>query len=536
MLASAVNEFSDELDSAKESLRQEQFEDAIRVAVTLLGASISDWQVWKVLAEGLLGKLALTEADEAIMTALELSPNNPEVLVVLGKIQRKQGKIPESIETFRSVIALDETYVIAMREMHNSVLQLTRLETSELVTETKKCIALYESSIIDDPTRIDLYYSLSHLYISVGRSADSVELLMQLNQILPECPIAKFNLAMGLKDDGQYDRALDILKEIEAPDADFAGKVGHSLAHLHITKMDFSRGWDAYECRWDDEHFPSKNLKELNSKIPSWDGQYVDHLLVWAEQGIGDEVMFASALEDANQRCRRLTVACDKRLIPVYQRSFSPDIDYLPKSASAISGAFNAQLPIGSLPRLFRRSAAEFPRWTAGYLSPNKSVVSKIRRNLCANGQEIVGISWFSNSITHTRLMRNCGLKDLIEVIGPKNKVFVCLQYGPVERDIQRLEAETGIKILNPDDIDQTNDIDNLCNMIASCDRVVSIDNATAHFGGALGVPTTVLLPTYLDWRWGSMDGKGSYWYPSLQFHHQQSPGKWPPLRDTLRT
>ena len=266
----------------------------------------------------------------------------------------------------------------------------------------------------------------------------------------------------------------------------------------------------------------------MNSKIPQWDGQLVNNLLVWAEQGIGDEVMFASAIEDANRRCKTLTVACDKRLIPIFKRSFSKEIEFLPKSASAICGLFDAQLPIGSLTKLFRRNLEAFSNNKPSYLVPNLQVVEKIRSNLNADGKEVVGLSWFSNSITHTRLMRNCSLDDMIKVIGSDGKVFVCLQYGDVDSDLQDFQSKTGITILNPDDIDQKNDIDNLCNLIAACDRVVSVDNVTVHLAGALGIPTSVLLPTYRDWRWGSVDGSSSYWYPSINLHAPISPGVWP--------
>ena len=230
--------------------------------------------------------------------------------------------------------------------MHESVVHLSRLDTNDLKVETKKCIAIYESSIMEDPTRVDLYYSLSHLYISAGRSKDSVELLTKLNEILPDCTVAKFNLAMALKDYGDAEQALEILQNIDSSDEDFMAKVKHSIAHLHVFLLNFKEGWDVYDSRWDDSHFPSKNLKELNSKIPCWDGTPVKHLLIWAEQGLGDEVMFATALEDASHKCNKLTVACDKRLIPIFKRSFPDDIEFLPKSASAIRGSFDAQIPI----------------------------------------------------------------------------------------------------------------------------------------------------------------------------------------------
>ena len=50
---------------------------------------------------------------------------------------------------------------------------------------------------------------------------------------------------------------------------------------------------------------------------------------------------------------------------------------------------------------------------------------------------EIVGISWFSNSEIHSRLVRNIPLTELVTAIGVEDKTFVCLQYGDVEQDIK---------------------------------------------------------------------------------------------------
>ena len=89
----------------------------------------------------------------------------------------------------------------------------------------------------------------------MGRSSDSVILLTQLCNILPDCPTAKFNLAMAHKDSGRLDEALRLMSEINPPTSDFAAKIGHSTAHMEIQKLNFSTGWELYEARWEDEHF-----------------------------------------------------------------------------------------------------------------------------------------------------------------------------------------------------------------------------------------------------------------------------------------
>ena len=94
------------------------------------------------------------------------------------------------------------------------------------------------------------------------------------------------------------------------------------------------------------------------------------------------------------------------------------------------------------------------------------------------------------------------------------------MQYGDVDNEIENLFAETGIRVIQVKDINNMNDIDDLAALINACDKVVSIDNSTAHLAGALGKDTQVILPYSCDWRWGDALEK-SYWYSSLKLYRQ---------------
>ena len=83
--------------------------------------------------------------------------------------------------------------------------------------------------------------------------------------------------------------------------------------------------------------------------------------------------------------------------------------------------------------------------------------------------------------------------------------------------------------------VDNKNDIDGLCALISACDRVVSVDNATVHFAGALGKKCDVLLPFTGDWRWGMNWRRESYWYPSLDLHRQIEPWDWSSALSSLK-
>ena len=100
------------------------------------------------------------------------------------------------------------------------------------------------------------------------------------------------------------------------------------------------------------------------------------------------------------------------------------------------------------------------------------------------------------------------------------------LQYGETSREIHRLNSMSGVEIHQVDNLDLFNDLDGLTALISACDTVISIDNATVHLAGALGVDTRVLLPLRADDRWG-LNSNESYWYDSVQLYRQQEPNNW---------
>jgi ADP-heptose:LPS heptosyltransferase len=51
-------------------------------------------------------------------------------------------------------------------------------------------------------------------------------------------------------------------------------------------------------------------------------------------------------------------------------------------------------------------------------------------------------------------------------------------------------------------------------------EQVITVDTAVAHLAGALGHPTTILLPDPPDWRWG-LGSPRSPWYPRTHLNRR---------------
>jgi hypothetical protein len=98
---------------------------------------------------------------------------------------------------------------------------------------------------------------------------------------------------------------------------------------------------------------------------------------------------------------------------------------------------------------------------------------------------------------------------------------------------LQNQAAAAGVSVIMDRSVNQFLDIDLFAAQIAALDRIVTIDNSTAHLAGALGISTWVLLPFAPDWRW-LQAGSDSPWYPTLRLFRQPRRGDWPSVGQSV--
>jgi tetratricopeptide (TPR) repeat protein len=289
-----------------------------------------------------------------------------------------------------------------------------------------------------------------------------------------------------------------------------------SLINLQIGN--FAKAWETFEHRWLSKKFDSPRLK---TKKPRWalGGRYKD-VLVWSEQGIGDQILYCSLLREMKKHVLELTVMVDARLIPLFKRSLN-GITFIPQNARV--SEIDAQIPMGSIACEFIQSLDDIPRFRSDpYLIPDYSRASAIRADFNLKpGEKMVGISWVSGA-PRIGNHKSASLEDLLPILRTPNTRFVSLQYGDHYKNIYELEKAHGIRIEIVPEIDNTTDIDGLASLIAACDCVVTVSNATGHIAGAIGA-TTFLLDSNKLWYWNSRKGRTNLWYPSVRGYRKDS-------------
>lgn len=332
---------------------------------------------------------------------------------------------------------------------------------------------------------------------------------------------------------GRFDKAIDSLDQNVAlqpndPQLRFA------RASVRLLQQDFERGWEDYSFRGMNL---SDNFRVL--PFPLWKGEPLEgrRVLVLAEQGLGDQVMFASCLPDLlAQRPAELIVEAVHRIAPTIARSF-PQCRVIPTDQGRKLDWLkdcpdvDCYVPLAELPRYFRRSLQAFPSHR-GYLVPDAGRVAYWRGRLAEAGPgPYIGFSWKGGTESTRTSLRTIDVMDFAPLASVRSATWVCLQYGPVAERVTSAR-EAGFEMAYwPESIA---DLDEFAALVSALDLVVTVCNTTVHYAGATGRPVWVLAPKVPEWRYGA-ENRTMPWYPSSVVFRQFSAGDWTQLLERVR-
>ena len=338
------------------------------------------------------------------------------------------------------------------------------------------------------------------------------------------------NLGIALADMLNLVEAEGALRQAIAVEPEYA-EAHFNLSRVLLMAEKFEEGWIENEWRWLCPEFPS-TWREF--PFPMWQGEPLEGktILVWSEQGIGDEIMFATMLPDLQATGVNLVIECNDRLVPLFNRSL-PDCLAVkranPPDPRIAEAEIDFQISIGSLGLIFRNSANEFMHDRGGYMIADPVRTAAIRNRYDKLGEGLkVGISWRSGNpiVGHER---SAPLELWDELLALPGAHFINLQYGDVDEDLAGVKARTGVDIYQDDKVDPLTSAEDWFAQIAALDHVISVDNSTIQVSGSQGKQTWALLSSSPEWRFGR-DRWDHLWHSAIRVYRQQEAGDWAPM------
>ena len=351
------------------------------------------------------------------------------------------------------------------------------------------------------------------------------------NAVLARAPAyapALINLAVARDIQGRMDEALDLLKEAARVDPSNANAHAHLALTLLATEQ-FSEGWAEYIWR-----FRQTDTSTLHDcfDVPFWEGEPLKdrHLLIWTEQGPGDEILICSMVPNVLTLGARCTIVCTARLAALLKRSF-PDVDIIHREHVVASTAkipsVDFQASLSHLGRYLRPNIDAFPSQNP-YLKADLKLADQLRANYQAGTDcTLIGISWHSAN-AKAEVEKSTSLNDWVNLLATPHLRFVNLQYGDHSDEIKTVKESTGTEIIFDSSIDPLTDLDRFAAQVMAMDLIISVSNTTVHIAGGLGRPVWTLVPTSVGriWYW-FLERPNSPWYSSMRLFRRNRESNW---------
>jgi tetratricopeptide (TPR) repeat protein len=422
-----------------------------------------DYRVLQLCGES---HLAAGYFDMAIQFCKRCAKANPDDVsnwTNLSIAAGKSGQLVEATMYATQALSLAPTAANSYVNLGTTLLALTRLDEAEQA---------YQTALAIDPTNQTALGNLATVYEKRGEYELSCE---------------------------QYDRAYSMMDANSQEAKELLYRSSYAFLGAGILR----EGWRRYEYGFYSNDRTSRYPKRRFA-VPQWRGEPLGCdkcLLVWGEQGLGDELAFYGLLNEVQNRCQSVAVECEPRLVSMLQRSF-PEmlVRATDLKKPSVQYEYDFHVPAGSLMGIFRNEISDFKKFKP-YIKPDPQLENEFHTRLMPfREKKLVGICWRSGKTDARRNQNYLPLGDLSQLLCIPDLTFVNLQYGDCERELAAAEEAFNIKILRWHDIDLKNDQEALAALINNLDAVISAGTAVAPMALAVGAP--LLWFGLRGWTW----------------------------------
>ena len=402
----------------------------------------------------------LAEAGE-YAKALELSeeplcenPNHIGWLMLNVYCLEKADKLPLAYHLCKKLLELqprDPPIWLNMTNIHARLWQ-----PQEAIKAAKRGLALARK----DEDRLQLLVNLGCIYVDIGKFEEGLKYLLEASQIDPE-----------------------------------NDKVVSNSGFCYLAMRNWREGWKRYHRALGQ----GQRTATQYADEPEWDGTRGRRVVVYGEQGIGDQICFASIVPDMVKDCRVILDVTPK-LKGLFARSF-PDAKVYGthkqqfKRWEKADRDFDASIPLGQIGEFYRLTDESFPQ--VPYLVPDEERVLMWNSLFRTKGKPCIGIAWTGGIQRTGKRFRCATLEDWLPLFKAIDAHWVSLEYKP-GKDVDDFKArhpEIDIKEYPHGTL--THDYDDTAALVRALDLVVTVPTSVGHLAGALGTPMIWLKHMY---------------------------------------
>lgn len=492
------NNFKQAITRAEKARQKGNYKSAIRYVMPVYLSDEKNYDANLILGLSELGLGNFSKALTYAQNLLNFFPSHPNGAMIASVALMSMRQNMAAVKVLEAQLERDPGNKALLFNLHSAYGGMEDQNSAlKIALET---VGLF-------PTDADAYNNLGASLSNVGRRKDAIIAFQTAVDLNPKNLTARLNLIHTRfkqeENDLELIQELDKIKQ-QVNAIDLPGKrilIGavHNSAFALFRLGRVREAWQALEAGFSPEIDSNRGRKpNRNFKKPRWRGEGLKGktLMVWREQGLGDEIMFGTMLPELVGLGGRVIVECEPRLIPILQNSF-PDFEVRSELYRAVypfdppTEDFDYQIPIASLGGLYRNTVEDFSG--EPYMRPLAEEVDEFSKRLSTvrgEGKKVVGLCWRSGVVSPTRGANYTLLEDWERLLRNDRVAVVNLQYGRCEDELLEAEQKFGCEILRWSDVSLQNDQSKLAAIIQNLDYVFSIGTAVAQLSGAVGAPT----------------------------------------------
>ncbi len=454
----------------------------------------------------MLGKTQ--DAIDNFKEALSLKNNFFESYIQLGQLLKKENLLDDALSIYKSAL----TNVIQKDLINVNISEIYYIKKNYQLSKK-----FAEEALNLNPKNYFAMINIANCFMELGEVDKGIIELEKAKKINNSFPMIYNNLGFCYKVLGNnekaaanYQKAIKLNPNLH--DAYF------NLSHIQLSENNFKDGWNNYEYRWGTQ---KKFTQRLIFNKPQWEeGLGFEKILIWGEQGIGEQLLFSSILPDVKTKFKKVLVYVEDKLVKLFQKQYN-NMEFYPLSKKIDENEFDYHLPMCSLARIFRNGIDSFHNnqiTVQENFNKTKSPKEKLR---CA-------LSWKSTN-QDLGNVKSITLEDLKEILLIDQIDFFNIQYTNEDKEVEDFKNNYNVKINKNKTLDTFNNLFELSEFIKTCDFVISVSNTNAHLSASIGKPTFLLLPKSKGkfWYWENDKNEKNLWYPSIVKFKQEEQGDW---------
>jgi tetratricopeptide (TPR) repeat protein len=399
----------------------------------------------------------LEKAEYLSKAAFEIDSTNPNHLINLGAVYNLMSNYDKALEVIEFAIQLNP-----MEPQYYNLMGVTLVKSGLNVVARK----MFEVAVALDGNYFDAIVNLAVLESQSGNFVNSIKILE------------------------------DAIKKIDENKLNATSKntIKYLLSYDYLSVGRLKEGWQYYDLGFDlNIQINSRRNPVRRFKSPRWNGENCEHktLLIWREQGIGDEILFYTCLPDLVNLNTKVIVECEERLVEILTRSFPMFIirseNFKTLDFSSHEEDYDFHLPVGSLMQYFRPDISKF-NIKKPIFKVNEKLANEHERNLILKNsfKKRIGICWRSEKLDMERNNHYLIIEDLVPILQNSDFNFINLQYGECEEELLRIESMCGINIIRWEELDLKNDIDSVIALISRLDLVITVGTAVSSMAASI--------------------------------------------------